>query len=177
MKKERVKYISFEDENTRGLTGAKYGQSNSKEHTWGIYAYNKGVHFEEGDKKFEASRGGSHGVGKIASNAASDLHVMFFANCDENNEQHLGGTIQLIEHELNGQCYRSSGYFAKQKVAGKTTKFMPFENTFGNVFEKKTRGLKIVIPFLREQFYREKEVVQAVCDSFFMAILERKLVV
>src|SRR5699024_1961498 len=52
MKKERVKYISFEDENTRGLTGAKYGQSNSKEHTWGIYAYNKGVHFEEGDKKF-----------------------------------------------------------------------------------------------------------------------------
>lgn len=177
MKKERVKYISFEDENTRGLTGAKYGQSNSKEHTWGIYAYNKGVHFEEEDEKFEASRGGSHGVGKIASNAASDLHVMFFANCDENHEQHLGGTIQLIEHELKGQCYRSSGYFAKQKVAGNTTKFMPFENTFGKVFEKKTRGLKIVIPFLREQFYREKEVVQAVCDSFFMAILEKKLVV
>lgn len=77
MLKERVKYISFEDENTRGLTGAQYGQSNSKEHTWGIYAYNKGVHFEEEDESFEASRGGSHGVGKIASNAASDLHLMF----------------------------------------------------------------------------------------------------
>ena len=70
---DEVRYISFEDCNTKGLTGAKFGQSNSKEHTWGIYAYNKGVHFEEKDETFEASRGGSHGVGKIASNAASDV--------------------------------------------------------------------------------------------------------
>lgn len=177
MKKERVKYISFEDENTRGLTGAKYGQSNSKEHTWGIYAYNKGVHFEEDDETFEASRGGSHGVGKIASNAASDLHLMFFANCDAKNEQHIGGTIQLIEHDYHGQCYRSSGYFTKVEQSENTTKFMPFENHYGNVFQKDTRGLKIVIPFLRESFYNGKEVIQSVCDSFFMSILEKKLIV
>lgn len=176
MKKERVKFISFEDENTRGLTGAKNGQSNSKEDTWGIYAYNKGVHFEE-DETFEASRGGSHGVGKIASNAASDLHLMFFANCDAQGEQHLGGTIQLIEHAYQGQCYRSSGYLTKVEQLTNTTKFMPFDNNFGSVFQKNTRGLKIVIPFLRESFYNEKEVVQAICDSFFMSVLEKKLIV
>jgi len=170
---EEVRYISFEDCNTRGLTGAKYGQSNSKEHTWGIYAYNKGVHFEEKDESFEASRGGSHGVGKIASNAAGDIHMMFFANCDQEGEQHLGGTIQLIEHKFSDDYYRSTGYFAKLE----DSKFMPFENRYGKVFEKTTRGLKIVIPFLRKSFYREDEIIRAVCDSFFVSIIEKKLVV
>lgn len=173
MMSEEVRYISFEDSNTRGLTGAKYGQSNSKEHTWGIYAYNKGVHFEEKDESFEASRGGSHGVGKIASNAASDVHMMFFANCDAEGEQHLGGTIQLIEHKLGDHYYRSTGYFAKLEGS----KFMPFENQYDKIFEKTTRGLKIVIPFLRDSFYREDEVIRSVCDSFFVSIMEKKLVV
>lgn len=170
---DEVRYISFEDCNTKGLTGAKFGQSNSKEHTWGIYAYNKGVHFEEKDETFEASRGGSHGVGKIASNAASDLHMMFFANCDAQGEQHLGGTIQLIEHKMQDTYYRSTGYFAKLE----DSKFMPFENTYDQVFEKNTRGLKIVIPFLRKSFYRTDEIIRAVCDSFFVSILQNKLVV
>ncbi|MGG2056324.1 hypothetical protein ABFY48_18420 [Lysinibacillus pakistanensis] len=173
MQEEEVRYISFEDSNTRGLTGAKYGQSNSKDHTWGIYAYNKGVHFEEKDEKFEASRGGSHGVGKIASNAASDLHMMFFANCDKEGEQHLGGTIQLIEHQYQNAYYRSTGYFAKLEGS----KFMPFENSFDEIFEKQTRGLKIVIPFLRKSFYKEDEIIRSVCDSFFVSILEKKLIV
>lgn len=173
MMDEEVRYISFEDSNTRGLTGAKYGQSNSTEHTWGIYAYNKGVHFEEKDESFEASRGGSHGVGKIASNAASDIHMMFFANCDQEGEQHLGGTIQLIEHKFGEDYYRSTGYFAKLEGS----KFMPYENRYGKVFEKTTRGLKIVIPFLRKSFYREDEIIRAVCDSFFVSVIEKKLVV
>ncbi|MEX3746549.1 hypothetical protein [Lysinibacillus xylanilyticus] len=173
MMDEEVRYISFEDSNTRGLTGAKYGQSNSKDHTWGIYAYNKGVHFEEKDESFEASRGGSHGVGKIASNAASDIHMMFFANCDAEGEQHLGGTIQLIEHKFGDDYYRSTGYFAQLEGS----KFMPYENRYDKVFEKTTRGLKIAIPFLRKGFYREDEIIRAVCDSFFVSIIEKKLVV
>lgn len=173
MMAEEVRYISFEDSNTRGLTGAKYGQSNSKEHTWGIYAYNKGVHFEEKDESFEASRGGSHGVGKIASNAASDIHMMFFANCDAEGEQHLGGTIQLIEHNMGDNYYRSTGYFAKLE----DSKFMPFENRYDQIFEKNTRGLKIVIPFLRESFYKEDEIIRSICDSFFVSVLEEELVV
>lgn len=171
--KELVNYISFEDSNTKGLTGARHGQSNNKDHTWGIYAYNKGVHFEEDDEDFEASRGGSHGVGKIASNAASDLHMMFFANCDINSEKHLGGTIQLIEHQFKNRFYRSTGYFTKLEG----TTFMPFENSYDNVFTKNSRGLKIVIPFLRDSFNKEDEVVCAVCDSFFVSILQRQLIV
>ncbi|MCG7344784.1 hypothetical protein MHZ92_11615 [Sporosarcina sp. ACRSL] len=173
---EDVHYISFEDSNTRGLSGARNGQSNSPKDTWAIYAYNKGVHSEEEDAAVETSRGGSHGVGKIASNAASDLNVMYFANCDADGDQHLGGTVQLIEHEFEGQSYRSTGYFADiTYLDANKTKFYPFENTFHEVFEKKTRGLKIIIPFLRKEYSNETEIIRSVCDSFFVSILLNKL--
>ncbi|MEK4715756.1 hypothetical protein [Sporosarcina sp. FSL K6-5500] len=173
---EEVHYISFEDSNTRGLSGAKNGQSHSPKDTWAIYAYNKGVHSEEEDEAVETSRGGSHGVGKIASNAASDLNVMYFANCDEFGDQHLGGTVQLIEHNYENQSYRSTGYFADiTYLDANKTKFYPFENNFHEVFEKKTRGLKIIIPFLRKEYSDQTEIIRSVCDSFFVSILLNKL--
>lgn len=176
MDDEIINYISFEDFNTKGLTGANNGQSNNKKDTWSIYAYNKGVHTEEDDENLEKSRGGSHGIGKIASNAASDLYMMYFANCDEQGNKHLGGTVQLIEHKFKDKHYRSTGYFTDVKNMGENkTKFYPFENKFHEIFEKNTRGLKIIIPFLREQFNNEKEIITSVCDSFFIAIMENKL--
>lgn len=176
MNDEIVNYISFEDSNTKGLKGAKNGQSNKKEDTWGIYAYNKGVHTEEDDETVEKSRGGSHGIGKIASNAASELYMMYFANCDENGDKHLGGTVQLIEHSYKGNYYRSTGYFTNIKeMEDKTTKFYPYKNEFDEVFKKDTRGLKIIIPFLRDQFNNEDDILKSICDSFFIAILKNKL--
>ena len=176
MNDEIVNYISFEDFNTKGLRGALNGQSDNKKDTWSIYAYNKGVHTEEDDEKLEKSRGGSHGIGKIASNAASDLYMMYFANCDEDGNKHLGGTVQLIEHKFKNHHYRSTGYFTDVKDLGNNrTKFYPFENKFHKVFSKDTRGLKIIIPFLRDQFNNEDEILKSICDSFFIAILENKL--
>lgn len=174
--KNAVKYISFEDKNTKGLTGAKNGETDSKNDTWNVYAYKTGVHFEEDDKDLEIARGGSHGVGKIASNAASDIHLMYFANCDVNNEQHLGGTVQLIEHNLEEQRYRSTGYFSNidSQIDG-LSKLVPFDNNFGSIFKKESRGLKIIIPFLRDNFDNEKEIIKSVCDSFFVAILNDTL--
>ena len=178
MNQSEISYISFEDENTKGLKGAECGQTNDKDNTWSIYAYNKGVHTEEEDENLERSRGGSHGIGKIASNAASDLYMMYFANCDEKGNQHLGGTVQLIEHQYQDQYYRATGYFTQVRALdAHNSQFYPFTNTFNEVFSKKTRGLKIIIPFLREQFNDEDEIIRSICDSFFMAIMEKKLVV
>ena len=173
MQKTAVPYISFEDSNTKGLTGAEHGELVQDGDTWGIYAYKKGVHYTEKDSEAEKLRGGSHGVGKIACNAASDIHMMFFANCDADGKQYIGGTTQLIEHTYENQNYRASGYFTKvnQDV------YYPYENTFGSVFTKNSRGLKIIIPYLREQYQGEDKTIRAVCDNFFVAILEKKLVV
>lgn len=176
MNQDEVDYISFEDYNTKGLRGAKNGQSYRPEDTWGIYAYNKGVHSEEEDSTLEKSRGGSHGIGKIASNAASELHMMYFANCDDEGDKHLGGTVQLIEHKYKYKYYRSTGYFTDiKKIENNEERFYPYENTFSEIFKKDTRGLKIIIPFLREQFNNEVDIIKSICDSFFIAILENKL--
>ena len=176
MNQEEVDYISFEDYNTKGLKGAKNGQSYRPEDTWGIYAYNKGVHSEEEDSSLEKARGGSHGIGKIASNAASELHMMYFANCDEEGNKHLGGTVQLIEHKYKDKYYRSTGYFTDiKRIENNEERFYPYENTFSEIFKKDTRGLKIIIPFLREQFNDEVDIIKSICDSFFIAILENKL--
>lgn len=172
---DEIRYISFEDINTKGLTGARKGEIGSKDDTWHIYAYSKGYHFEEEDEQLEIARGGSHGVGKIASNAASDLHVMYFANCDAYGDQHLGGTVQLIEHEIDGQAYRSTGYFTDITNYNNKLIYVPYENNFHEVFKKDTRGLKIVIPYLRDEYDNEKEIIKSICDSFFIAILENKL--
>lgn len=165
-----INVLTFEDNNTKGLSGANKLGTDS---TYNIFAYKKGVHYEESDAAIEITRGGSHGVGKIANNAASDLHLMYFANCDEFGQQHLGGTIQLIEHKLGSKSYRSTGYFTEM-LAGDLYK--PHENTgFHQIFEKKTRGLKVIIPFLREEYASEQAIIQGVCDNFFIAILQKKL--
>ncbi len=176
MNQEKIDYISFEDFNTRGLKGAKNGQSGSKDDTWGIYAYNKGVHLEEDDEEMEKYRGGSHGIGKIASNSASELFLAYFSNCDEYGNKHLGGTVQLIEHKYNKNYYRSTGYFTDVKqISENKTKFYPYENDFHEVFKKDSRGLKIIVPFLREQFNHEMEIIKSICDSFFMSIVRNNL--
>lgn len=175
MNEELVDYISFEDINTKGL---KYTESmnGEKKDTWSVYAYHKGNHAEDSDEVLEKSRGGSYGVGKIASNAASDLHMMYFASCDDEGNQLLGGTVQLIEHQYDDNYYRASGYFTDQRelVNGKFD-FVPYKNTYHKVFQKSTRGLKIIVPFLKEQLNDEKAIIQCICDNFFIAILKGKL--
>ncbi|MEG1415759.1 MAG: hypothetical protein RSC49_04060 [Clostridium sp.] len=171
MVEKKVSYISFEDSNTKGLTGAKNGQRGRKEDTWGIYAYNKGFHSIDTNSSLEEARGGSHGIGKIASNAASGLHMMYFANCDAEGNQHIGGTVQLIEHRYNGKCYRSTGYFSDIK----NDKYYPFENNYDEIFSKNTRGLKIIIPFVRQEFIDEREIIKCISSDFFLAIENKKL--
>jgi len=171
---ERVPVLTIEDQNTKGLTGAANGQSNNKKDTFGIYAYSKGVHFVESDANIETTRGGSHGIGKIANNAASDIHLMYFANCDADGHQHVGGTVQLIEHALNNQFYRSTGYFST--VNEESNKYFPYENKFTHpIFNKESRGLKIIIPYIRKEFFNEIDIIHAICDNFFMAILKNNL--
>lgn len=171
-----IPVLTIEDSNTKGLSGAKNGQSHDRQDTYGVYAYSKGVHSIEDNERNEISRGGSHGIGKIANNAASDIHLMYFANCDEYGNRHLGGTIQLIEHRVENQSYRSTGYFTDIIKNENNTKFYPFENkNFSPVFSKESRGLKIIIPYVREEFNNPIRIIRSICDNFFLAILNKRL--
>lgn len=171
IKNKTLSILTFEDLNTNGLSGAEL---NNEESTYNIFAYKKGVHSVTSDQKQEITRGGSHGVGKIANNAASDIHLMYFANCDEYGNQHVGGTIQLIEHESMNKRYRATGYFAGYD----NQLYRAYKNQgYHQVFTKNTRGLKIITPYLREEYNDLSTIVRAVCNNFFLAVLEDRLVV
>lgn len=124
VKRNKVDIMTIEDSNTIGLSGADDTDQSSNS-PFSAYAYTKGFHAELEDEDLESQRGGSHGVGKIATNAASLINLMYFLNCDEKGNQHIGGNIQLIEHEIDEQAYRSTGYFTNEKSPGE---FTPYKN-------------------------------------------------
>lgn len=170
--KNTVTVLTAEDSNTKGLEGGNTKNSSSIFHT---FAYNKGKHNFEDDSQKESRRGGSHGVGKIATNAASDIHLMYFANCDENNNQHVGGSVQLFDHQLDNSNYRGVGYFTDEDSYKNR---VPYPNTFPHkIFSKETRGLKIIIPYLRRGLLSEEDMVKAVINNFFVSIIENLLTV
>lgn len=168
-------FISFEDENTKGLSNPDIGYPNNElKSAYNAYAYAKGLHIEDDDVEKEGLRGGSHGIGKIASNAASMFYMMFFANCDQKNYRTLGGNIQLIDHFYDKKYYSSTGDFV-EKI---DSKYFPIINEgFDEIFQKNTRGLKIIIPFFRLELLDKNEILRTVIDNFLLAILENKLIV
>ncbi|WKK69967.1 hypothetical protein [Brochothrix thermosphacta] len=169
LKQKNIPVLTFEDNNTKGLSGA---DQIAEKTTYNTFAYKKGVHFEDVNNDIETVRGGSHGVGKIANNAASDIHLMYFSNCDEMGNKHIGGTIQLVEHRIKDRSYRSTGYFS----GFNNNQYEPYLNEqFNPIFAKNTRGLKVVIPFVRKSYGDVKGIVRAVCDNFFLALLTDKL--
>lgn len=168
--KRKVTVLTAEDNNTKGLKGGNSGDSSSVFHT---FAYNKGKHNIEEDSQKESQRGGSHGVGKIANNAASDIHLMYFANCDEDNNQHVGGSVQLFDHSFDNNNYRGVGYFTGEDAQKNR---LPYLNNFKHtLFSKNTRGLKIIVPYLRKKLISEEDIVKAVMNNFFVSIIDNLL--
>jgi len=168
-----VPFLSMEDMNTKGLDGSREGYNRYKPNQYQAYAYSRGMHYNDNDDK-EFIKGGSFGVGKIASNSASDIYTMFFANHDKTGHKTLGGSIHLIEHQHEGEGYRAHGFFTDSKDG----LFTPYENQgFSSLFQKETQGLKIIIPFLREGFSNKYKIIRAIIDSFLLAIQRGHLLV
>ncbi len=170
---KEITYLSMEDYQTKGLVGANKLHIINKENSYNAYAFSKGLHSDYGQES-EIVRGGSHGVGKIASNAASELNLMYFSNHDEDGLKTIGGNIQLIQHEINNEKYQSNGYFAEFNGEH----FQAYNNEgYHEVFQKNTRGLKIIIPFVRDEYNNKANLIRAVIDGFLLALMKNKLIV
>ena len=170
---DQTTYISMEDYQTKGLSGANRLHLHDEENSYNAYAFSKGLHSDE-NLGSQIVRGGSHGVGKIASNAASELNLMYFSNCDADGLQTIGGNIQLIQHQLDHEKYQANGYFADFNGQN----FQAYKNDVNHeIFQKKTRGLKIIIPFLRAEYNNKANLIRAVIDGFLLALMENKLIV
>lgn len=174
--KKDIPFLSFEDSNTTGLSGVPSENNLNTQGSWYSYAYYRGSHHSTYMEKEKFISGGSHGIGKISSNAASELYLMYFINNDSSGNENISGNISLIDHEIKGKKYRGNGVFTDHKYVGEDIKFYPPTNSFSYPFSKKSQGLKILIPFLSPKYTNKTvDIVRAVCDSFFVAILDGRL--
>ena len=144
-----IPFLSFEDSNTTGLTGVPKKDNLDTDGSWFSYAYYRGSHHNTDMENMKSVSGGSHGIGKISSNAASNLHLMYFINKDKFGNENISGNISLIDHRIDDKCYTGNGIFTEfVKEENQIPKFYPPINKFAYPFCKESQGLKIIIPFL-----------------------------
>lgn len=171
-----IPFLSFEDSNTTGLTGVPKKDNLDTDGSWFSYAYYRGSHHNTDMENMKSVSGGSHGIGKISSNAASNLHLMYFINKDKFGNENISGNISLIDHRIDDKCYTGNGIFTEfVKEENQIPKFYPPINKFAYPFCKESQGLKIIIPFLSPKYNNINKIVQSVCDNFFVAILDGEL--
>lgn len=174
--KQDIPFLSFEDSNTTGLTGVPRKDKLDTDGSWFSYAYYRGSHHNTDMENMKSVSGGSHGIGKISSNAASNLHLMYFINKDKFGNENISGNISLIDHKIDDKCYTGNGIFTKFiKEDNQIPKFYPPLNNNAYPFCKESQGLKIIIPFLSSKYNNIEKIVKSVCDNFFVAILDGEL--
>ena len=157
-----IRCLAISDFNTTGLRGVAEGKGSD----W--YKLTKAVGSSD-----KAGGLGSFGIGKFAPYANSELRTVFYSTRNVDKEIAFQGVARLISHEHNGRITRGTGYF------GVRQKNEPIvENSHVPRFINREKlGTTILIAGFPDVNDWEQEIVTAVLESFFYAILSEKLVV
>lgn len=176
-----VRYLTFEDFNTRGLEG------NPEQWEPKPQCDNPFFNFFRGEGVTGKSEGkrGRHGVGKMVFTVASRAHCIFgVTSTQTDGNPLLMGTSTLWQHHLHGRPYHPDGWFGEAKsvdgnelvVPVRDQKFiMRFCTTFG-LERESLPGLSIVVPWLDDGF-TPQDLLRAVVDGFFWSVIQGGLTV
>ena len=158
------RYLAFEDFNTTGLTGDE-----SVERRYDGEPANAFHTFFRAEGKTDKNHGerGSHGVGKIALMAASEIHaVLGLTRRHDDGKSLLFGTAVLRTHVLNGKHYEGDAWFGLKQDARVLPETDPaviesFCRDFSLARENEP-GFSVVIPWLKPDV-----TTDAVIDAIF----------
>jgi hypothetical protein len=167
MKRPKISVLSVSDHNTKGMKGpCQRGKP--------FYQYLKTVGQSGGD----SNRAGSHGIGKAAPLACSDLRTIFVSTVWEEEGQKkalVQGRAVLMSFERDGKIHKSTGYW------GETTQYQAVEPTdipaAHQWMVRETVGTTVHIigwsNLIKENW--EKLVIGFAISNFFPAFLRGKL--
>lgn len=162
--KDYIPFLVISDYNTTGLIGADSENG-------GVFCkLTKGA----GSSNKTGQAGGSYGIGKNAPFILSDIRSVFYSSKDINGVYGFQGVSRWISHKNeNGQLTQGTGYYGVKENK------MPIVNEceIYNFFKREETGTSIFIPgFNGDENWKQKMII-AVIDSFFVAVMEKKLVV
>lgn len=164
MEAETIKFLKISDYNTTGLTGADLG------HQGGWHSLIKSV----GSSNKDSKSGGSFGIGKHAPFACSNLRTVFYSTKDLRGVEAFQGVSKLVTHyNEHGEPTQGTGYY------GQVLRNEPIlgQENIDDIFRRSEVGTDIFIAGFNAEDEWEIKVIRSVLESFFIAILDQKLIV
>lgn len=166
VKKQEFKCLRISDFNTTGLTGISSLKHGSK------YSF---LVKEEGSSWKGINSGGSKGVGKNATYINSNFQTIFYSSYTEDEEKGFIGVSKLSSAPIEGTDEQTSGtgFYGDGNNSMAVCGLLNLDPNFNRT----EYGTDIYIIDFKFDEDWDKNIIQAILDSFMYAILKQKLVV
>lgn len=164
IKDNKIRFLRISDFNTTGLDGI-----NTKSHSsWNNLVSAEGI----SDK--DSSAGGSFGIGKNASFAASDLRTVFYSTLNEANERATTAVANLPSYDLeDGESFTQGPEFLG--IDERNSPYLDLINLDIN-FKREKKGTDIYISgFIDDD--NELNIIKELLNNYLYAIFEESLIV
>jgi hypothetical protein len=181
--KQDFRYLVFEDFSTIGLIGNEQETRPSRAAGNAFFSYfrSEGFSAKKGTKNI-----GRHGIGKAVFPISSMAHSIFGLTIrSEEPKKLLMGICTVTNHSIGEKDYVPDGWFGTRDSDEEAVMPLNWNANKSEIEEisKSFRlkrdehpGLSIIVPFLDERV-NELDIKRAVVKSFFLPILQGKLLV
>ncbi len=172
LKNDTMNILKISDYNTKGICGSN--ELSSEKSSW------KGLIYNEGDSvKANSDSLGSHGLGKNAAFAMSNIRTVFYNTKDINGNRAFEGVSRQYVSYINGQKKHFKGYYGK--VDGNNV--LPLINDeikeLSPIFDRNTPGSDIFVLEPDTSYLSEESkkwfLIESIICNFFVAIRDGML--
>lgn len=166
--REDIEFLVISDYNTKGLSGSKVDIREKS--VWRALTHSSGV------TQKEQGSGGSYGIGKNAPFACSSFRTVFYNTYAlDDNVKAFQGVARLVTHFQNGQATQGVGFF--QNFDTKKPIFEEDTCLLRDRFSRKEYGTDVIISGFKKTPTWAEDIEKAILSNFFVAIINKKLVV
>lgn len=168
LSREDIEFLVISDFNTKGLSGSQVDIREKS--VWRALTHSSGV------TQKEQGSGGSYGIGKNAPFACSSFRTVFYNTYAlDDGVRAFQGVARLVTHFQNGQATQGVGFF--QNSATKKPIFKDDVCLLRDQFARKEYGTDVIIAGFKKTETWAEDIEKAILSNFFVAIINKKLVV
>lgn len=168
---DEIEFLVISDYNTKGLSGAK--ADIREKSVWRALTHSNGV------TQKEQGSGGSYGIGKNAPFACSSFRTIFYNSyAYDDNVRAFQGVARLVTHfDSNNESTQGVGFF--QNIDDKKPIFSKDSCLLRDQFSRKDNefGTDVIIAGFKKTPTWAADIEKAVLSNFFVAIINKKLIV
>lgn len=165
---DQIDFLVIRDFNTTGLSGAKAAAMEKS--VWRALTHSNGV-----TQKGQGSAG-SHGIGKNAPFACSSFRTVFYNSyAKEDGVKAFQGVARLVTHIHDGTQTQGVGFFLN--VDDRKPIFGDESCLLRDQFHRDSFGTDVIIAGFKKTDTWVSDIEKAVLSNFFVAILNKKLIV